>query len=53
MTKNRKLMIAVAMVVFSMVATTVQSYALRVLDYTYHCVGSGGNCLPTVVVESN
>ncbi|GAA5039142.1 hypothetical protein GCM10011506_37950 [Marivirga lumbricoides] len=24
--------------------------SLRVLDYTWNCVGSGGNCLDTVVV---
>lgn len=23
---------------------------LRVFDYTYGCVGTGGNCLPTVIV---
>lgn len=23
---------------------------MRVLDYTFNCVGTGGNCLPTVVV---
>lgn len=25
--------------------------SLRVLDYTYNCIGSGGNCLPTVVIK--
>jgi hypothetical protein len=50
MKKSRFFLIAASMVVFSMFATAIESFALRVLDYTYNCVGSGGNCLDTVVI---
>ncbi len=30
---------------------TVENSALRVLDYTWKCVGSGGTCGDTIVVK--
>jgi len=51
MKKNRSFLIASTIVAFSMFANVVETFALRVLDYTYNCVGCGGNCLDTVVVQ--
>jgi hypothetical protein len=55
MKKAHFIFVAASMVIVTMLTTVVKSLAkdappLRVLDYTYRCVGSGGNCLPTVII---
>jgi len=52
MKKSRMFLIASSMVVFSMFATAIESFALRVLNYEFVCVGSGGTCLDSVVITA-
>lgn len=35
---------------FTLFAAPITSFAARVLNYEWKCVGSGGSCLDTVVV---
>ncbi len=48
--KTKRILIVTALTCGALLAN-VQSFALRVLDYTYNCVGCGGNCLDSVIIK--
>jgi hypothetical protein len=50
MKKSRLFVATLALTAIATFGTIAKTYALRVLEYTWNCVGSGGNCLDTVVI---
>ena len=52
MKKIRFIIVASSIAVFATFAAVTEASALRVLDYTWNCVGCGGDCLDDVIVKS-